>query len=240
MIGRLRLILVPLLLAAQTPQNPSPMVEHTRPHPRVKETTVPGSRYGFDGATLFVPRRLGPRHRLLVFFHGGTWLPEVAASENRMAVITAETAEPAELLKLLAEAQRVSHVRFNRLILGGWSAGCGTIRGLLHDPEIYNRVNGVLCIDGMHTGYTHGTPGPLESDIDTSKLQIWVRLAKAAIAGQKRFVVTHSEIFPGTFASTTETADYLLSEVGLKVRPVLKQGPMSTQQLSEARAAGSC
>ena len=30
----------------------------------------------------------------------------------------------------------------------------------------------------------------------------------------KRVIITHSEIFPGTFASTTETADYLLAQLG--------------------------
>ncbi len=49
-------------------------------------------------------------------------------------------------------------------------------------------------------------------------------------------VVTHSEIFPGTYASTTETTDYLLAQLGLHRRPVLKWGPMGLQQLSEVRA----
>jgi hypothetical protein len=88
-------------------------------------------------------------------------------------------------------------------------------------------------IDGIHTGYTDGKPGPLESKIDTANLQIWIQLARDAMAGRKRMIVTHSEIFPGTFASTTETADYLVSQLGLKVRPVLRWGPMGLQQLSE-------
>jgi hypothetical protein len=51
-------------------------------------------------------------------------------------------------------------------------------------------------------------------------------------------LVTHSEIFPGTYASTTETADWLIAELGLARRPVMKWGPMGTQQLSEVRAGG--
>ena len=46
----------------------------------------------------------------------------------------------------------------------------------------------------------------------------------------------HSEIMPGTYASTTETADYLLAQLGVHRRAVLKWGPMGLQQLSEARA----
>jgi hypothetical protein len=54
--------------------------------------------------------------------------------------------------------------------------------------------------------------------------------------GEKRFVVTHSEIFPGTFASTTETADWLLGAIGLRRTAVLRWGPRRMQQLSEANS----
>ena len=47
--------------------------------------------------------------------------------------------------------------------------------------------------------------------------------------------ITHSEVFPGTFASTTETADVILRELGLRRRRVLRDGPIGLQQLSEAR-----
>jgi hypothetical protein len=228
-------------------QNPSPMVEHSRPHRRLPERTPPGRRYPLEIGTLYIPEKLAPRRQLLVFFHGGKYAPELAGAKNRMAVISVQAGSiseaygqafenPARFRKLVAEAESKSGVHFGRLNLGGFSAGCGAIRQLLRSPEIYRRTNAVLCIDGIHTGYTNGTPGPLDSDIDNGNLEIWVKLAKDAIAGRKRFVVTHSEIFPGTFASTTETADSILRQVGLTRRPVMKRGPMGTQQLSEARA----
>jgi hypothetical protein len=62
--------------------------------------------------------------------------------------------------------------------------------------------------------------------------------ARAAIRGEKRFVVTHSEIFPGTFASTTETADWLLRALDLRRTPVIRWGPRGMQQLSEVHAGG--
>jgi hypothetical protein len=99
-------------------------------------------------------------------------------------------------------------------------------------------VDRVLCIDGVHTGYTHGTPGPGESDIDVSNLQAWLRFGRDAIAGKKRLIITHSEIFPGTFASTTETADWLLGQWQLAAHPVARFGPMGTQMLSRVSAGG--
>ena len=109
-------------------------------------------------------------------------------------------------------------------------------RSILKAPDSYARVDAALMIDGIHSDYVDGTPGPLESKIGGDNLEIWQQLARDAMAGRKRVMVTHSEIFPGTYASTTETADYLLQQLHLARRPVLKWGPMGLQQLSEARA----
>jgi hypothetical protein len=233
------------IVHAQQPQNPSPMVEHTRPHPRLAEEHPAGRREKLELGTLYLPPRA--RRVLLVFFHGGTWLPEVAAERNRVAVLSIQAGagsaayarlfdDPRRFANLLSEAESKSGARFDRIWLGGWSAGCGAIRQILRTPESYARVAGALAIDGIHTDYVEGKPGPLESKIGAANLEVWVQLARDAVAGRKRLIVTHSEIFPGTFASTTETADYLAGEVVAKARPVLRGGPMGLQQLSELRA----
>jgi hypothetical protein len=72
--------------------------------------------------------------------------------------------------------------------------------------------------------------------LDTTNLVAFADFARAAIRGEKRFVVTHSEIFPGTFASTTETANWLVGALGLRRTPVLRWGPRGMQQLSETSA----
>ena len=227
----LALALAPPVSLAQTPataknhpsqalsaaaQNPSPMVEHTRAHPRLTQQSPPGDRYPLPLGTLFVPQGL---HRdrpatLLFFFHGGDWLPELAASQqHQMAVVRVQAGagsgsyvqlflDPKRFLSLISAAESASHTHFSQIALGGWSAGCGAIRQILLDPASYDRVNRVLCIDGVHTGYTNGMPGPLESDLDASNLQAWLRFGRDALAGKKRLIITHSEIFPGTFAST--------------------------------------
>ena len=234
---------------AQQSQNPSPMVEHTRAHTRLPETTPAGRREKLDLGTLFLPAGMKPGGHvaILFFFHGGQWLPEVAAQRNHVAVVSVQAgsgsaayarlfSDPACFLKLLEEAQAKAGTRFGRVMLGGWSAGCGAVREILRSPDSYARTGAALLIDGIHTDYLDGKPGPLESKIATGNLDVWVQLARDAVAGRKRMIVTHSEIFPGTFASTTETADYLLAQLGLRSRAVLKWGPMGLQQLAEARA----
>jgi hypothetical protein len=234
---------------AQQSQNPSPMVEHSRTHPRLTEQTPKGRREKLELGTLYVPAGVtaGKRPAVLFFFHGGTWLPELAGLRNQTAIVAVQAGsgsatyarlfeDPKRFLELLGEAEKKAGFKFSHVMVGGWSAGCGAIRQLLQDPDTYKRVEGALMIDGIHTDYAEGKPGPLDSKISTANLEIWIKLGRDAIAGRKRVIVTHSEIFPGTFASTTETADYLVNQLDLKLRPVMKWGPMGTQQISEATA----
>jgi hypothetical protein len=230
---------------AQQPQNPSPAVEHVRAHTRLREETPPGKREKLDVGTLFLPKGLSQRAELLVFFHGDPWVAEVAAARNKVAVISELAGngsgvyvrlfeDPERFPRLLKEAEAKAHRKFSKVILGGWSAGCGAVRQILKTPASYTRVNSVICIDGVHTDYLDGKPGPLESTLTEENLQSWLHFGKDAMAGRKRFLLTHSEIFPGTYASTTETADFLLKQFKVTSRPVLKWGPMGMQQLSEA------
>jgi hypothetical protein len=230
---------------AQQPQNPSPMVEHTRAHTRLAEETPPGRREKLDLGTLYLPEGLAARPPLLLFFHGDAWIPEVAAAQNGVAVVGVQAGagsasyaklfeDPQRFLHLLEEAEAKAGFPFGRVILAAWSAGCGALRQILQTPEAYQRVDAVACIDGIHADYVDGKPGPLESSLAADNLQVWLQLGRDAVAGRKRFLVTHSEVFPGTYASTTETADYLLAQLGVSRRAVLEWGSMGMQQLSEA------
>ncbi len=244
----LTVLLLATLCFAQQSQNPSPMVEHTRAHPRLKEEHPTGRREKLELGTLFLPAKLKLKKNtpLLLHFHGGTWLPEVAAARVNMAVITIQVgagsgvyaravADPNRFRQLLQEAEAKVGAKFAPITLSGWSAGYGAIREILKVPENYARVERVILIDGLHTGYIGNKPGPQESQLETEGLQIFLQCARDAVTGKKRMLITHSEIFPGTFASTTETADWLLQQLGLKRRAVVQWGPMQTQQLSEVK-----
>lgn len=232
------------LLGAE-PQNPSPMVEHTREHPRLKEEHLAGKREKIEAGTLFIPKAIVEQKEapLLVFMHGGTWIPEMAAAKHGMVALVIQRGDGYKMLfekedafvSLVTSAADKAGMRWSQITVGGWSAGCQGIRAMLRDPAAVKMIDRVLMIDGMHTSYTDGKPGPLESKIDTEALLPIAVFAREAMAGRKRMLITHSEIFPGTFASTTETADWLLRELDIKRRAVLVWGPMKTQQLSEAK-----
>lgn len=242
-------ILVAAVVSAD--QFPSPMVEHTRAHLRLTNTQPPGRREKLAIGTLFVPQPLSGEAGnpasvlpLVVHFHGAGWLVEVAAVQRRAACIAVNLGTGSSVYarpftakgsfsKLLEEASAKANARFEPVVLSAWSAGYGAVRQILRDPAAHARIRAILLLDGMHAGYVDGKPGPKESRLVEADLEDFVNLGREALAGRKRFVITHTEIFPGTFASTTETTDFLIGRLGLKRTAVLKWGPLGTQQLSE-------
>jgi hypothetical protein len=243
-------------------QNPSPMVEETRAHERLVSRELRGVRRSFPGPAarpveLLVPDQARTRDviDLVVHFHGAAWLPQQAVAgldDHTVAAVVnlgagsgtyhRAFADPWAFDSLLAGvAREVSPTmgkaaRIGRLTLVGFSAGHGAVRAILREPGHFADVDAVLLLDGMHTSYV---PERAVLDaggtLDTTNLVAFADFARAAMRGEKRFVVTHSEIFPGTFASTTETADWLLRVLGLRRTPVLRWGPRGMQQLSEVR-----
>lgn len=241
-------------------QNPSPMVEETRTHERLSQKDLPGVRRSFLGPVgkpieLLIPE--GGRNRdtvdLVIHFHGAAWLPEQAVAglgdRTASAVVNLGAgsgtyhrafADPLTFDSLLAGVSRevaaatgrAPHLR--RLTLVGFSAGHGAIRAIIREPRHFARVDAILLLDGMHTSYVpEGTVLAAGGALDTTNLVAFADFARAAVRSEKRFVVTHSEIFPGTFASTTETANWLLQALGLRRSPVLRWGPRGMQQTSE-------
>ena len=248
---------------AAAPQNPSPMVEATRRHDRLQQRPLDGTTRTFTGpggrvVEVFVPRRALRRAELdlVVTFHGAAWLPHQAVASlggNAVSAVVNLGAgsggyhraygDPTAFDSLVAGVERETRgaaardVRFRRVTLAGFSAGHGAIRAILLEPRHFARVDAVLLMDGMHTSYVpEGQVLDKGGALDSTNLVTFTDLARAAIRGEKRFLITHSEIFPGTFASTTETADWILRALGLRRRPVLRWGPRGMQQLSAVRA----
>jgi hypothetical protein len=246
-------------------QHPSPMQETTRAHERLTERALPGTARSFVGpagrnVAIRVPAlaRAASVVDIVIHFHGAAWLPEQAVAALDSAAVSAVVnlgagsgayhrafADAAAFDSLLAGITREigfatgAPARLGHLTLVGFSAGHGAIRAILLEPRHFARVNAVLLLDGMHTSYVpEGRVLADSGGLDTTNLAALAEFARAAVRGEKRFMVTHSEIFPGTFASTTETADWLLAALRLRREPVLQWGPRGMQQLSAVRAGG--
>jgi hypothetical protein len=118
--------------------------------------------------------------------------------------------------------------------LSAFSAGYGAVRAILNVPKHLDRVNGILLLDGLHTGYIpDGTPLAEGGSLEAPPLDVFLDFAQLAINSEKTFIFNHSSVFPGTFASTTECADYLVEQLGLERHPILKPGPLGMQQVGE-------
>src|SRR5512138_1482166 len=244
---------------APATQNPSPMAESTRAHERLSPRALAGVSRSFSGPNgrpveVFIPD-VARRQRsidLVIHFHGAAYIPQMSAEGAVVAVLNLGAgsgvyhrafADPVAFDTLLAALQgEVTEVTgkpatFKRIVLSGFSAGHGAIRAILLEPRHFARVDAILLLDGMHTSYV--PEGKLLADsgsLDTANLSAFAKFAREAVRGEKRFLVTHSEIFPGTFASTTECANWLLQAIGLRRTPVLRWGARGMQQLSEARS----
>lgn len=245
------------------PQNPSPMVETTRAHERLSPLEIGGRSGSFPGPAgrpveVWIPEGAGDggAFDLVVHFHGAAWLPRQAVAALGDGTVAAVVnlgagsgaydrglSDPAALDSLVAGVEREvsaaagGTARVGSLSLVGFSAGYGAVRAILRHPGHYATVDAVLLLDGLHASYVpEAVPLADGGALDEAGLSAFAQLAEAAARGEKRFLVTHSEIFPGTFASTTETADWLLERLGLRRTPVLAWGPRGMQQLSEARA----
>jgi len=236
--------MLPMLMALQLVQSPSPMVENTRAYERQQQRTVPGERIATPLGELVLPPRSKPGSKLplVIHFHGEPWLAEqsVRRALPKAAVLAVQVGagsrvydeamrDPATLPGILTALARP----VERLYLSGFSAGYGAIRAILRQPENAARVDAVLLLDGIHSDYAapQDARQPAPADLDD-----FLTFARAAQGEQKRLAILHSEIFPGTYASTTETTDWLLAQLGLRRKAVLRWGPLGMQIVSDTRS----
>ncbi len=244
-------------------QNPSPMIENTRTHERINQVDFNGisiilNKVMQKPVEVYIPGKSVTKNEfdILVHFHGGAVPVKYAAEKYNGNLIAADInfgtgssvyyksfSDSSVLPALIDSIKQKSagmlghQIKLNRIILSGFSAGYGAIKKILGFNSNYKMVDAVLLLDGLHASYVPERKVLYEGgSIDSSAYNVFIKLAKDAAEKNsgKKFLFTHSEIFPGTFVSTTESADFLLSQLNIKPKPVLIWGPLGMQQLSTA------
>ncbi len=109
--------------------------------------------------------------------------------------------------------------------LSAWSAGYGAIQTILSRKFGKERVDAVVLLDGLHCGYNGQA-------INGLQIQPFTEFAREAAAGRKLMFVSHSSIIPPGYASTTETAAFLVHEVGGTPKQSSGAGPLGLELVS--------
>ncbi len=239
------------------------MTDTIRPHERIENKPLPGVSIVL-GQALSKPVEVyftdqGHERRrmdLLIHFHGAGYVPRHAGYESGRPFIVAvvnlgsgsavyenefrdELTFPwlVETIRTCVCKKAATEIEISRIYLSSFSAGYGAVRAILKNhPSL---PDGIVLLDGLHTDYVPSRRVlPQDGVLNTEKLKGFLEYARLALEGKKQFLITHSEIFPGTYASTTETADYLINALHLQRHAVLKPGPAGMQMLSETHRNG--
>jgi hypothetical protein len=198
-------------------------------------TLPPGQRIDLAGeATLFVPATYKPSGgvvNIVLHMHGAASVIEPALVEvgwtavliefNRKglsSVYTRPFADPAlfprlldRTLAALEEQKIVQKPKVGRVLVSSFSAGFGGVRELLKVPENFNRIDAIVLADSLYCGYTGD---PKDHKVDPALMADFRRFAREAAAGKKSLVLSHSAQVPEGYASTTETANDLITCLG--------------------------
>lgn len=165
---------------------------------------------------------------LFLHFHGGTKIvlesAEHAGLDAVVAVVNLGTgsapyeeayAAPGSYELLLTDIERAVQNRgletphLRRVALASWSAGYGAIGTILEQRKGKDPLDAVLVLDGIHTGFVGGDP----SVLNAMNLAPFLQAARTAAEGQLFFSITHSDVEPIGYASTSATSSLLLDAV---------------------------
>jgi hypothetical protein len=247
----------PLAATADVPAfDATPIVELDVPDvstPHLARPAFPPFRAHFGKSDLYVPTFFQPvdgQYDLIIHFHGMSSVQESNIEKARLnAVIVSSTLgfgsgpyedaykDPGAFSRLIATSQwamgrsgRANGARLGRIALSSWSAGYGAVAAILRQPANVNRLDALLMAEGPHSNYLDKK----HEHVDDAPLAKYLRIAKAAQAGDKLFVMTHSGIHTDDYPSTTETIGELLELASMNRVPTGTVGPRGMQQIYES------
>jgi hypothetical protein len=122
-----------------------------------------------------------------------------------------------------------------RIGLSGWSAGYGAIWRILDRSADAARIDSVLLADGLHAGFVGNER---ERQVNPAQMAAFALFADQAVQDKRLFAITHSTIAT-PYASTTETASFLLDAEGVARIQIKLPGPRPDMELTSMGDRGS-
>ncbi len=123
-------------------------------------------------------------------------------------------------LRQVREAgQAEADASWRHVYVSSFSAGYGAVREILKSPASFARIRGLLAADSIYAGLAQEQPG---RQVDPAHMADFLRFARLAAESPhtKILLLTHSQL-ETPYASTGETADYLLQALELRRDSVL-------------------
>ena len=217
--------------------------------PHVTRTGFPAFRAYFGKSELYVPtffHLVDGKYDLIVHFHGMASVQESNIEKAHLNAIIVSTnlgfgsgpyedayRDPGAFARLIATSQwamgksgKADGARLGRIALSSWSAGYGAVASILRQQANANRIDALLMAEGPHSNYLGK-----EHQVDGAPLAKYLRMVKAAQAGDKLFVMTHSAIHTDDYPSTTESIGELLALASVEKVPNDTVGPRGMQQI---------
>ncbi len=191
---------------------------------------------------------------VVIHFHGAPHLVERAleqASLNAVLVVVNRGIgsgvyedyfeEPAVLDRCLSGIQRsvailtaADSVHLGRLALSAWSAGYGAISRIVGRESGAKLVDAVLLADGLHAGFDRAN----KQDVDARRIRPFADFANKAARGDKLMALSHSSIPTLEYASTTQTAQYLIRTLEVPMEQTESAGPGTMTRTLSAEKGG--
>lgn len=183
-------------------------------------------------------------NQLLIHFHGAleTTRKALARSEFRGTFVVVNfpglssayskpfVDQPQLLEEIISHAttstDQEDATRSPQIILSSFSAGYGAIREILKSPDHFERIDAIVTADSIYAGLDAETPTRVVAHENMAE---FLRFAELATKSKKQFALSHSaQSTP--YASTTETADYLLQTLQVaRVADTTTQRPLFMQ-----------
>ncbi|MCX8057293.1 MAG: hypothetical protein N3F03_06790 [Ignavibacteria bacterium] len=117
------------------------------------------------------------------------------------------------LMKLSLPKEQIPTLNL-RLYLTSFSAGYAAIREILKYDRYYKMIKGLILLDGLHTDYVNINSNKM---VNPNQMENFLKFALDACKCRKKFILTHSEIIPDGYSSTTETAQYLIKSTNTEI-----------------------
>ncbi len=191
-------------------------------------------RVSLEPGTLTVPPAVavkGGRYDLVVHLHGATKVVEENLADaypeavwvtltlpGLSSVYRRHFRDPNVFTSLLEEVEHhlaarslVQEPELRHLTVTSFSAGFGGVRELLKQPRNWARIDSLVMADSLYAGFRGDVTDRV---VNPEHLKPFVGFARLAADGQKRMLLSHTELHTPDYASTGETADYLVRALG--------------------------